>query len=1299
MGANESKGSQGVTENAINNVAQPEESTSGTAPRETNARQINESIHRDKTVKGKLSNDANKPKADRKQKLPAHADTNDDNRSPKKTNTNDGDDKTVSSYAAKAPKSLLEGSFWELVQYLTGDDVFDDLVRVRAIYRWITSYDVQNMEITTTPVPDTPLEYFSKIQCDMGNLANLFYILCTMAEVPCKVIDGITKNEDYDLGELETPELKAQWNAVFVQNEWRLVDIFWAKWCVKLNSGEDDESLSTRSIQRLVHDDDADEEYFFANAEDLIWTHYPDEEKWQLLKVKISNGEFFKRLYVRERSREMGVTYPQNDILIKVVEGQAEFKLHFPQVRGQNYHFKHNFIRTIPEGDTARKLDRILHHFIMFERHDESIHFMFNIPVLGKFRVNIFACDPGTEGLEKFDLICSFVVLSSQLAKECLPLPDYPKLGWGPNKVSRRLGLVPITHEESSIYTATGILDIEIEGKQELRLEMKLLNPFVDSANMSKYAMLYWNQGKYIVRTRLPRQGIYGLKFFTRNRNTMEQENVLNYLIHCSMKKGEVQCLPNIAQDNLGPHPTIERLGIAANMHENGYIIARDGHTNIDFMTKSDVDLVGELHSNDPSAVPRMRVHQYRKNNKQAFAIDVPVRGEYAFNVYAIKRDEPEKLNNAYAFLINSQGRHIEVGTLNNKTLENSKNFWKHTKEVKAESIVTTDTEISIPVPRGMDILTAFLQKADRSEPQNSQSIQRYTEKGIDIYKVTLDDLGDYIFNIFQQENKFLRLVNRYIITRNDKEEELEQDAKEVLQIIKEERENAGTDVSDLERHINDSRLKNFVDVDKRIEAAQMLTEALKSNDPQLIRQALSEYQYNKPEKDDDLLRNSKKKIRKLEAKYDLLRAFKARELTNLDRAIVLASAINEDRSFDQQLIHAKRLRDRLAAMRTMQDMARNTDNRVVGEIRQYNTPPNGVHQTIMAALMLMGYDPSEVKTWKNCQKILGLHGEKSFLTQMSKFDPKDVNLTLAVEAKKIIEPYTAEQIHSESHEAASVFIWAENMIKEIESNAGTLGVNKMVPEHNRAKTEIEKPAKIVPQAESPAPSKSKKEKPTLVTLESLFMESPIPPQSPSKAKAQKRNAAKNQQQLPQQRPSESDNKINGKRSNPNVNTKANEAIHSTDSKQKNKSQDKNNDTAKSVPKHANNQAEVTRKNRKPTEVTQKDKVEPGTKLRDKVPIEEVVHDKDVKKPKTNFIAKNVKSFKPKTEEEEDDKISSYLSNYKKKHTNDKEEDDRNSIDGHLSIPENNGKPKQLLGGGYHGKNPVSENPYNKVCL
>jgi hypothetical protein len=79
-------------------------------------------------------------------------------------------------------------------------------------------------------------------------------------------------------------------------------------------------------------------------------------------------------------------------------------------------------------------------------------------------------------------------------------------------------------------------------------------------------------------------------------------------------------------------------------MHENGFIEAKDGYTKVEFLTKSDVELVSELHSNDPEAVPRMRVHPYKKNNKLSYAIDVPVRGEYAFNVYAFKKDEPHNL-------------------------------------------------------------------------------------------------------------------------------------------------------------------------------------------------------------------------------------------------------------------------------------------------------------------------------------------------------------------------------------------------------------------------------------------------------------------------------------------------------------------------------------------------------------------------------------------------------------------------------------------------------------------------------
>lgn len=637
-----------------------------------------------------------------------------------------------------------------------------------------------------------------------------------MAEIPCQVIDGISKNGDYVLGGPEVPEMRSQWNAVYIKKEWRLLDIFWAKECLKIDSGDDDDTTITtsRTISRTSRPpvEDADEEYFFTDAEHLIWTHFPDEVKWQLLKEPITKEEFINNIYVRERSREMGITFPMMSVNVPIVDGQGRFELNFPPKRGVYYHFKHNFIRMIPAGDTARKLDKVLHHFILYERHESKITFMFNIPILGKFRVNVFANDPSEVELSKFDMICSFVVICDKLSKECLPLPDYPLIGWGPNKLSRRLKLVLISHEESSIHTDTGVLEIVVGGKQELKMEMKLVNSFVDNANMSKYAMIYWNKGNYIVKTRLPQSGLYGLKFYIRNESTMEQKNVLNYLIHCNLKNGKAPCLPHIAQDNLGPNASIGQLGIMATTFQNGYIETKDGRANIKFATNNDVELVGELHSNDPEAIPRMRVQQERQKRGQAFEVDCPVKGEYGFNVYAFRKDDPHKLNNAYAFLVNSDGRKIDVGTLNNKTIEKSKNFWKNTTEIKVKSIITQESDISVPVPRDIDNLIAFLQKTDKSEPQSSSSIKKINEKGVDIYKVNLEDNGDYIFNIYQKHQTFLRLVSRYVITRKDTEEELEPSAKEVLEVIKEEREKAGSDVTDLEQHINESRIKSYVD-------------------------------------------------------------------------------------------------------------------------------------------------------------------------------------------------------------------------------------------------------------------------------------------------------------------------------------------------------------------------------------------------------------------------------------------------------------------------------------------------------
>lgn len=61
-----------------------------------------------------------------------------------------------------------------------------------------------------------------------------------IAGIPCEIVLGYNKSAAYQLGKpIDYKKMLAQWNAVYVSGEWRLVDCFWSCACVV---GGDDES-------------------------------------------------------------------------------------------------------------------------------------------------------------------------------------------------------------------------------------------------------------------------------------------------------------------------------------------------------------------------------------------------------------------------------------------------------------------------------------------------------------------------------------------------------------------------------------------------------------------------------------------------------------------------------------------------------------------------------------------------------------------------------------------------------------------------------------------------------------------------------------------------------------------------------------------------------------------------------------------------------------------------------------------------------------------------------------------------
>ena len=76
---------------------------------------------------------------------------------------------------------LLMETFWDIVEHMIVKKSFkyiDEVLRVRAIVRWMTSFDIDTIEMELLPPENSPIEYLINIQQDFGDHCHLFYALC-----------------------------------------------------------------------------------------------------------------------------------------------------------------------------------------------------------------------------------------------------------------------------------------------------------------------------------------------------------------------------------------------------------------------------------------------------------------------------------------------------------------------------------------------------------------------------------------------------------------------------------------------------------------------------------------------------------------------------------------------------------------------------------------------------------------------------------------------------------------------------------------------------------------------------------------------------------------------------------------------------------------------------------------------------------------------------------------------------------------------------------------------------------------
>ncbi len=187
--------------------------------------------------------------------------------------------KAIDAHALAAP-SEVEDSIYSLAQYLFRP-AKNDWEKVRASYRWIAdriAYDDAAYNSGRYGLAD--IQVIFKIRrgvCE--DYANLFNLLMAQAEIPSRKIVGFTK----DFSSLRTRgslEPDHAWNAVYVDSAWHLIDVTWAAGYGQLRNG-------------VLHSTKRFEDFWFAPPPGaFIFTHLPDEGRWQLLENSLSVAEF-----------------------------------------------------------------------------------------------------------------------------------------------------------------------------------------------------------------------------------------------------------------------------------------------------------------------------------------------------------------------------------------------------------------------------------------------------------------------------------------------------------------------------------------------------------------------------------------------------------------------------------------------------------------------------------------------------------------------------------------------------------------------------------------------------------------------------------------------------------------------------------------------------------------------------------------------------------------------------------------------------------------------------------------------
>lgn len=199
-----------------------------------------------------------------------------------------------------------------LVQSLL-KNVYDPFEQVKLLHDWVADNIRYNFEgyLSGNRGDNSWTGVLKSKKAVCAGYANLFDAMCGIAGIPCEVVSGFAKGYGYDpLGSVR-PSSNHAWNAVTIQGRKYLVDATWDSGYI---------NAFNQNVKYYSTD------YLFADPARIIYSHFPDDPRYQLLATPKTFEDFRTLPGLRGAYFDLGITVVSPE-LRGVMDASAPFEL------------------------------------------------------------------------------------------------------------------------------------------------------------------------------------------------------------------------------------------------------------------------------------------------------------------------------------------------------------------------------------------------------------------------------------------------------------------------------------------------------------------------------------------------------------------------------------------------------------------------------------------------------------------------------------------------------------------------------------------------------------------------------------------------------------------------------------------------------------------------------------------------------------------------------------------------------------------------------------------------------------